>query len=806
MKISYNWLKKFVDFKLSPREIADILTFIGIETNIISSGYNWTKVITAKVLSVKKHPNADKLSVCLLNDGVNDYHIVCGAQNVAAGQIVPLSLIGAVLPGEFEIKKSKIRGIDSEGMICSKSELGLAQKSDGIMVLPDNTKIGVPLESVLESDAIFEVEITSNRGDCLSHLGIAREIAAKLKSTINMPMIKQAYRVSVINDIKIESKLCSRYIGTILTGVKVAPSPKWIVDSLEKCGIRPINNIVDITNFVMLELGQPLHAFDISKLVSNKIIVRNAKEEETITALDSKTYALDPQMLVIADEKKPIAIAGVMGGEYSGIDENTTAVFLESAIFDSSSIRKTSKKLKLSSDSSYRYERGVSWDICELASWRAENLIAQISGGHLEKREDVKNIDYKRPEVLLRLEKIERVLGYSIDEERVAQILRFLGIDLQPRLRVILCSIPSWRNDIKGEIDLIEEIVRINGYDKIPRADYDNTNQLTADVSFFPKIVQLFRHRLYGLGFCEAMNYSFSEIKELELFGLKHSYKIANPVSKENEVLRPSLFCALYKNLINNLGQGASCVSLFEYGKIYTDNGERKTFGAIAYGSVWHEWWGWQNNDFNTQYNFYFLGGLIKNILPDKQFSVAQNLNPHPYFHTGKTASIVYRGKSVGQFGIIKPSIARDLKNEIAYLEIDIEQLQDYYEENALVFKPFSRLPHLKRDISIIAPADIAFAKIESVIKNVMKSSNLLKDYSLFSVYKDDKKVGKDKISYSLRLFYKSEEKTLTDEEANKDMNLLLEKLDKELNINLRDYSINFNKKHFLCDKQFKYN
>ncbi|MDR3049336.1 MAG: phenylalanine--tRNA ligase subunit beta [Elusimicrobiota bacterium] len=787
MKISYNWLKKFIDFKLTPQEAAKTLTFIGVETNIVSSGFDWTKVITAKVVSVEKHPNADKLSCCLLNDGTNDYHIVCGAKNVSAGQIVPLAMAGAVLAGGFEIKKSKIRGIESEGMICSKSELGLAQKSDGIMVLLDNTKIGVPLENVLESDTIFEVEITPNRGDCLSHLGIAREIAAKLQRPVNMPIIKQAYRVAVINDIKVESKLCRRYIGAVLTGVKVAPSPKWLAESLEKCGIRPINNIVDITNFVMLELGQPLHAFDAGKLASNKVIVRNAKENEKITALDGKEYILDDEMLVISDEAKAIAIAGVMGGEYSGIDENTTTVFLESAIFDASSVRKTSKKLKLLSDSSYRYERGVSWDICEQASWRAENLIAQVAGGRLEKREDVKNINYENTEILLRLDRIKKVLGYSVDEQKVAQILRFLGINLQPRLGIILCSIPSWRNDIKSEIDLIEEILRINGYENIPQSDEEKVKKPLGINSYFPPIIQTFRERLYGLGFCEALNYSFAEIKELESFGLKYKYKIANPVSKENEVLRPSLLPALYKNLVYNLGQGSDSIALFEYGKIYTDLGERKTFGAIAYGSVWREWWAWAENDYNPQYDFYFIGGIIKNMLCGKQLTIEQNQNPKPYFHKGKTASIVYRGKSIGQFGVLNPQITQDLKSEAVYFEIDIEDLQNFHEENPMIFKSFSRFPSVKRDISIISDAGIPFAKIESVIKKNAKSANILKDYSIFSVYADEKKIGKNKISYSLRLSYKTDERTLTDEEVNQDINSLLEKLNQELKIKLRD-------------------
>lgn len=786
MKISYNWLKKLVDFDLAPQDLAAVLTSIGVETSVISSP-SWTNVITVKVLEKQKHPDADKLSLCIVSDGENTMRIVCGAANVAEGQIVPLAKIGAVLPGGFEIKKSKIRGIESEGMICSEEELGLKEKSEGIFVLDENTEVGIPLEKALgEIDSILEIEITTNRGDCLSHLGVAREIGAKLRKTPSLPSIRTIDAAS-LSIVKVESDLCTRYIGSVISGIKVGPSPKWMADALEKCAIRPINNIVDITNYVMLELGHPLHAFDMSKLASKKVIVRNAKEGETMTALDGKEYKLEPDMLIIADEAKPVAIAGVMGGEYSGIDENTTTVFLESAMFNAASVRKTSRKLNLSSDSSYRFERGVAWDIAEFASWRAANLIFDLAGGRIETREDIRTTEYEKTEIALRVERVSKLLGYKIEGDEIAGILRFLGIDLQPRGEIILCTIPSWRNDITQEVDLIEEVARIDGYENIPELKDDEERTYTKNESFFPEIVEIFRKKLYGLGFSEALNYSFSEISELGKFGLKHFHKIANPISKENEVLRPSLLPSLYKNVVLNIGQGADCVTLFEYGKIFSEKGERKTFGAIMYGNVWQEWWKWAESKINPEYDFYFGGGIVKNLLPSDELIISENLDPYAYFHPGKTAAVVYRGKAIGQFGILKPSINEDIKKDIFYFEIDLEPFGEICPGKNALYSPFPKFPAVKRDISVTADKSLQFSKIEKVIKGIMKSGNVLKDYSVFSVYDDPAKLGEGKISYSFRLSYRNNERTLTDEEVNRDMNNLLQKLDGELSVKLRN-------------------
>ncbi|MDR2251427.1 MAG: phenylalanine--tRNA ligase subunit beta [Endomicrobium sp.] len=787
MKISYNLLKEFVDFEMSPRELASMLTSIGIESSVISQDCAWTDVVTVKVLDVQKHPGADKLSLCRVSDGTKEYSIACGAKNIASGQTVPLAKIGAVLPGNFEIKKSKIRGVNSEGMICSEKELGLKEESEGIFVLDEKTKIGLPLEKVLgDIDSILEIEITTNRGDCLSHLGIAREIGAKLRKAVSVPQVKVLKKLPVLNCVEIKSNLCKRYIGSVISGVKVGVSPKWLADILAKSGIRSVNNIVDITNFIMIELGQPLHAFDLSKLSSKKIIVREAISLEKIKALDGKDYKLDPGMLVIADEQKPVAIAGIMGGEFSGVDDKTETIFLESAIFDAASIRKTSKKLNLSSDSSYRFERGLSWDIAELAVWRVANLITEIAGGKQKALEDLHTVKYEKTKIALRFERVSKILGCTVEEDEIGEILRFLGIDLQPRGEMILCTIPSWRNDIKIEVDLIEEIARIKGYDAIPTSKTNTYYSYTPNNSFLSSIVEEFRTKLKGLGFSEALNCSFLEVSELEKFGLKYYYKIANPMSKENEVLRSSLLPCLFKNLMLNISQGSETVLLFEHGKIFAEVGERKAFSAIMYGRVWHEWWKWTEQKVNPKFDFYFGGGIIKNILPSEEFMIVENLTPSSYFHIGKTAGILFRGKVIGQFGILKPSLTSDIKDEVFYFEMDLELVENICVKKTAFYKAYSKFPIVKRDISVTADKSLQFAEIEKVVKAVMKSGGILKDYSLFSVYNDEAKLGDEKISYSFRLSYKNDEKTLNDKEVNDDVTILLNKLESDLNVKLR--------------------
>jgi phenylalanyl-tRNA synthetase beta chain len=789
VRVSYNWLKKLIDFEFNPQELASVLTSIGIETSVVSKECCWSNVVTVKVLDIKKHPFANKLFLCKVTDGLNSYSIVCGAENISLGQIVPLAKVGAVLPGNVKIKKVKIRGEDSEGMLCSKFELGLERKSNGILVLDKNTKIGIALEDILRSDSILEVEVTVNRGDCLSHLGIVREIGAKIRKMPSLPEIK-TFNVPSLSCVEVMPGLCPRYIGTLISGVKVGTSPAWVVDALEKSGIKSINNVVDIANYVMIELGQPLHVFDVKKLDSEKIFVRRANDDEVMVALNEKEYRLDSEMIVIADIMKPIAIAGIIGGKYSGIDEKTEDIFLESAIFNVDLIRKTSRKLNLLTDSSYRFERGLGWNITELASWRAANLIVEVAGGVIKARQDLRSVKYEETIIGLRFERVSKILGYDIKRDEIIEILRFLGINLRLKDEMILCTIPSWRNDIKIEVDLIEELARIKGYDVIPAP----LNHKKSDIAitylsndlFFPPIVENFRIKLNGLGFNEVLNYSFSEIGELEKLGLKYFYKITNPISKENEVLRPSLLPALYKNLLLNISYGCERVAFFEYGKVFTENGEKKTFAVIMWGKIWGEWWKWLEQKIVPKYDFYFGAGVVKNILPSKEFEIKRNLDPESYYHPGKTASVVFEKKSVGQFGILSPMIVGDLKEDVFYFEIGLDSFDSVCFSNKSFYKAYSKLPIVRRDISVIADRNLQFSEIEKVIEVFMRSNNILRKYSLISVYSDESKFSSNKISYSFRLSYRNDDTTLTDREVNENMRALLHKLYVELGIELR--------------------
>uniref|UniRef100_UPI0039B88F72 phenylalanine--tRNA ligase subunit beta n=1 Tax=Candidatus Ruminimicrobium bovinum TaxID=3242779 RepID=UPI0039B88F72 len=681
---------------------------------------------------------------------------------------------------------SKIRGVASEGMICSEEELGLKESSDGIMVLDENTPLGKKLEDVLtDIDTVLEIEITTNRGDCLSHWGVAREIAAKLQKIPVLPQIKTT-KFNEKNLIDIQAAdLCSRYIGCYIKGVKIAPSPKWMKDKLEICGIKSINNVVDITNYILLELGHPLHAFDASTISNGKVIVRRAKDKEQIKTLDGKLHELNNNDLIIADSSKPLAIAGVIGGEFSSIRETTADIFLESAVFNPGSIRKTARKLNISTDASYRYERGTSWEVAEMASWRAINLICELAGGRLEFREDYNCPDNEKIEIKLRIEKVTKLLGYEIDEKTIANILRFLGIEINSVTQnILMAKIPSWRNDIKEEVDLIEEIARIDGYDKIPVVTNSNTFVNDKNENLSDKFVKNLTNSLVGLGFCEALNYSFAEIKDLNKLYLDYYYKIANPISKENEVLRSSLLVSLLKNFYFNVGQGNTDIKLFETGKIFDAKGERTNIAVLMAGSIWQTWWKWTEQKINPVFDFYFASGIVKNILP-ADFIVSENKTPAKYYHPGKTAAIVYRGKQVGSFGVLRPDIIEDFSNEVVYMELDVDGISANCSYKSVAYKPVTKYPIVKRDISIVCDKKIEFNKIEKVIKKVSKDNGILKDFTVFSIYESDK-LGEGKISYSLRLFYKHNDRTLKDDEVNTDMQFLLDKLNGELKITLR--------------------
>jgi phenylalanyl-tRNA synthetase beta chain len=792
MKISYNWLKEFVDFSESPCELAKMLTFIGVETTVLDTGApKWEKVVTAKVTDVIRHPNADKLSVCTVNDGADVYTVVCGATNVAAGQSVAFALIGAELPlpdgsGVFKIKKAKIRGVESSGMICSEEELGLAKESNGIMVLPETTVSGRPLYEVLgDNDTILEVEITTNRPDCLSHWGVAREIAARLRKPVKLAAVQEK-KFNAMAKIAVDvPELCPRYTGTLIEGIKVGPSPEWMARRLEKCGLRPINNIVDITNYVLLELGHPLHAFDTDQMKGREIVVRKATAEEKILALDGKTYDLTPDMLVVADAERAQAIAGVMGGEISGVTETTKNVILESALFSASSVRRTSKKLNISTDASYRFERGTSWEVAEIASWRALDLILQLAGGTAVARTDLKKSTCVPVTIGLRPERINRVLGIEIPAAEAKEILLSLGMQVVENAGAFRVTVPSWRLDIKQEVDLIEEVIRIKGYENVPVTVMPVLPDLHEGKQAEP-VEKEIRLRLRDLGFCEAVNQSFSEVRELERFNMQAVHRIKNPISKENEVLRPSLLPGLWKNLMDNLSQGMDAVRLFESGTAFTAAGEKKRFGMIVTGPVWAaNWWKWEGKKIDDTFDFYFLNGIVNVLFAAGQIRITRSDSPASYFHPGKAALIEIDGTVAGEIGMLRPEYTADRPHEIGYAELYLDVLEAHKLQEP-VYSPLRRHPPVKRDLSIVVKKDIPFEKIEALFNDYLKKGSLLQEYRLFSRYDDETRLGAGNMSYAIHLTFRHSERTLTDSDIAAFVDKIVQRLKREFNASLR--------------------
>jgi phenylalanyl-tRNA synthetase beta chain len=787
MKISYNLLKNFIGSDLDKIDIVDLLTSIGFESCIVKHEYNNLKnVIAVKILNIYKHENSDRLLICNVTDNTKEYSVVCGAKNITIGKIVPFAKIGAELSKNITIKSEIIRGVKSDGMLCSEKELGLGNESDNILILSDNTKIGDSLNNIIniENDKIFDVEIMTNRGDCLSHLGISREICAKLKKKILLPNIKKYDNLQIFNSLKIESDLCLSYMSCIIRNVKIKKSPKWLSDILYDLGINSINNIVDITNYVMIELGQPLHAFDVDKIDCKCISIRKATNYENIVAINGNKYNLNSNILITSDYNNPIAISGVIGGKYSSIDNCTKNIFLESAVFNCDSINKTSKNLGIITESSHRFEKGVDIVASEYSFWRAINLIIDIADGEIDSKYVYKNIYDNEMKIFLRIEKISKILGYNIKIDESIEILKSLGINTEIKDDKIICNIPSWRKDLNIEEDLIEEIIRIKGYDSIPyikKHEYE-INDISNDLSF-NSIVYDLKSKLKNFGFSEVINYSFLEIKQIEKFNLLYYYKILNPLSKENEVLRPSLIVSLYKNVLLNIGQGFDSIALFEYGKIFNKQGERKSFGFIVYGKIWDEWWKWSNYKFIPKYDFYFGAGIIKNILPSNEFKFVKN-SENNYYDNSKTLSIIYNKKNVGSFGILKRAsdfYSLNIKDDIFYCELDISTIENEYCKKSIVFKKYSKFPVVKMDISIVANKTIKVFDIENIFQEKIKKNGILKKYSLFSIFYIDSNV-----SYSFRLYYRSDNKTLTDDEVNNDIKILLDELYNKFNIVLR--------------------
>ncbi len=826
MKVTLNWLKQYVDFNWSPEELADRLTMLGVEVEGVQKiGSEFDGVVVAQVITKDKHPNADKLTLCRVNDGMGERQIVCGAHNFNPGDKVPLILPGHSLPpkpGEqpMTIKVGKIRGVESHGMMCSPQELGLGDLVQGILILRKDAKIGQPFSEYLGrtgSDVVYDLEITPNRPDLNSVIGIAREIAAVTGNLLRLPELTQtsspgSQPVSALVSVRIDdADLCPRYTARVIRGVKIAPSPDWLKSTLEKVGIRSINNVVDVTNYVMLEVGQPLHAFDYHLLQSKAathptIIIRRAAEGEKFKTLDGQERKLTSQTLLIADEAKAVALAGVMGGQNSEINPSTVDVLIESAYFKPQNIRATSKKLELRTESSYRFERGGDIGICDWASQRTAQLILETACGTLA--EGVVDA-YPKPaepkHIALRHHKVTGLLGIELRPEEIELYLGQLGLKVVNRKphpvgagigasEPVSFLIPTFRVDLKREVDLIEEVARLHGVDKIPATPprgaigsnpYDAVHDQLADA----------RRILTGMGLHEAQGQTLISDTAAKLAVAAELAPLSNPLSSDMNVLRPSLLPGLLDAFRHNLSHKNYDVALFELGRTFlrpksapeetnaATHEERRV--AIALTGQRQPIF-WTGADREAKFDLYDLKGLLEEFFDQfglRGLSYTRRSDSTALFLESAT---IHLGKShVGVLGQLLPALAKqyDLRDAVLLAELNLDLLLARRNPGKS-FKPLPSFPAIQRDVAMLMPEATSHEAVLQVVKQA-KPANL-ESVELFDVFRG-KNVPPSQKSMAYAFTYRSPERTLTDAEVNTAHEKLVAQLKQHLQATVRE-------------------
>ena len=811
MKVTFNWLKQYVEFDWSPAELSERLTMLGIEVEGVQKlGGEFEGVVVAHVITRDKHPNADKLTVCRVHDGKGERQIVCGAQNFKAGDKVPMILPGASLPAKpgeapFTIKVGKIRGVESHGMMCSPQELGLSDPVDGLLILPEDAKVGQPFAEYLGrsgSDIVYDLEITPNRPDLNSVIGIAREISALTGNPLKLPEVKLSETGSPVQQsvaVRIEDpELCPRYTARVIRGVKIAPSPDWLKSALEKVGVRSISNVVDVTNYVMLETGQPLHAFDYHLLAKAggaappSIVVRRATDGEKFMTLDGQERTLTSQMLLIADETKAVALAGVMGGQNSEINLNTVDVLVESACFKPQNIRATSKKLELRSESSYRFERGADVGVCDWASQRAAQLILQTAGGSLEPGVvDAYPKPFAPKQITLRHAQTDAVLGISVPAEQQIDSLRRLGLEIATDAAAPPAStvfkVPSFRVDLKREIDLVEEVARLYGVDRIPATAPRGAIGANAYDAVHDQLAEA-RRILTGLGLFEAQGQTLVSDTAARLVGAEGLVPLANPLSSDMNVLRPSLLPGLLDALRHNLSRKTCDVALFEVGRVFTEVNRHRQEGrrvAIALTGQRSPLF-WSGDEREAKFDIYDLKGVLEEFL--EQFG----LRGQTYVRRAESTTLflesatVQLGKfTLGEFGQLLPPLARryDLRDVVLLAELNLDVL--LARRNPVKsFKPLPSFPAIRRDIAMAVPEATTHEAVLQVVKQA-KPANL-EGVDLFDVFRG-KNVAAGQKSVAYAFTYRHAERTLTDAEVNAAHEKVVEQLKQRLQAVVRE-------------------
>jgi phenylalanyl-tRNA synthetase beta chain len=789
MKFSVSWLREFVDLPENLEELTDLLTMAGVEIEgVENTGADIANVIVAEITASARHPDADRLSVCEVNDGsAMKRQIVCGATNYQVGDKVPLALPGATLPNGTKIRETKLRGVESEGMLCSAIELGLGQDASGLLILSPFTKVGAPLREVFPKDTVLDVEITPNRGDLLSHFGLAREIAAITGKTVRRPFDESSGSVPETEREAIHLSapdLCPFFSVRLVENVKVGPSPDWLRMKIEGVGIRSINNIVDISNFVMLELGQPTHAFDADQLRSG-IDVRLAREGEKFLALDGKTYSLRPDNLMIADDERAIGIGGVMGGEETGVTEKTRKVLLEAAYFTPASIRRTARMLNLPSDASYRFERGVDPGMILRASQRAAELMRQIAGGEPAPKVWIAGNPPADPSnVSLRYHRCDRLLGVTVERPHTDDFLSRFGLTKVSESNgeaeaASIWKIPSYRRDLRREVDLIEEIVRIYGVTRIPgRGTSRFTFSSEADKEY-DREAEL-RQKLAGRGLNEARTSKL--IPRNAIAFAERAIELRNPLSEEHVALRPSLIGGLLDVLGRNVRAGADRVAIFEIGRVFqASNGkEERHVGILLWGKA-HEETHWRT-DSKRRLDFFDLKGAISAVLrSDVTFRRASREN------LALGVQIIFQDQVIGWAGQLSGLVAAKADAGTVFVAEFVDSAATQMRDASKKYSEFGRFPEMIRDIAMIVPETITHENVYAAI--LSEPEPLLESVKLFDVFsgKDAEHIGSERKSLAYTLTYRDKSRTLTTDEVNAAHGRIRERLQSKLGAELRE-------------------
>jgi len=808
MKISYNWLKQFIKIDWTAEKTSELLTDLGLEVEGLepfqSVKGGLKGIVVGHVLSCEQHPNADRLRITTVDVGAEEpLAIVCGAPNVATGQKVAVATIGTTLytpEGEgWTIKKGKIRGEESHGMLCAEDELGLGSSHEGIMVLDDSLEIGSPLAKHfdIEDDLVFDIGLTPNRADAMSHYGTARDLMAGLSQHgINSKLISPsitAYHVddrSLKIDINIENKLkAPRYCGLTISDIVVKDSPLWLQNRLKAIGLNPINNIVDATNYVLHDLGQPLHAFDADRISGKKIIVKTVKEGTKFVTLDGVERILHKEDLMICDAEKPLCIAGVFGGENSGVSKDTNSIFLESAYFNPVSIRKSAKRHGLNTDASFRFERGIDPNITKYALKRAALLIIEIAGGKITSDliDEYPN-KIEDAQVFLTFEKTNKLIGEELPKETIKSILSALEIKVNNVTESGLgLTIPTYRNDVQREVDVIEEILRVYGYNNI-----ENTNKLNASISNTSKyesykVENIIANQLVGQGFYEILNNSLTSEKYTdfsEQLKQANEVKVLNPLSTDLSVMRQSLIFSGLESIAFNINRQQSDLKLFEFGKTYhnfeVNKEEFNHLSIFVTGNKSEKRW----NSQETAVDYFYLKGLVTAVF-DRLGIHKLKSSPlsNDVFSEGQQLSV---GKhSLVEFGSLKSSTLKHfgISQIVFCANFNWDNLIKVINRQTIKFKDISKYPEVKRDFSLLINEDVTFESLFKLAKQT--ENNFLKDINLFDVYTGDK-LAEGKKSYAVSFTLQDKNKTLTDAQIDKIMSKIQKRFESELNAELR--------------------